>query len=1035
MSECKKNSVFSKGDAVRLKSRPDRSGVITANPSCISSQYWYPIFFGPGRISRHPESDLEPDQLTTDVASIFRAQKFASRDAFTKLFTHLRLATAVRSQIYSMGSTKTDFLTYQFKPLLKFLDSRGHRLLIADEVGLGKTIEAGLILTELKKRGQLKRVLIVPPSHLVLKWRDEMRNRFQEDFNVISRTDIERFLTEFEDYGDETSLKGILSLQTLRSKSLIERWEAVSPNMNLVIFDEAGRLRNSDTLSNRAASNVIENSDAALLLTATPIQTGDRDLFNILQLLDPEEYDSYELFVARLKANEPILISLRTLRTTPVDIKFCLESLRKVEETPLSRRFIENPIYKDIIDRLSTSPDLTRKELIELQQDINSLSLMAHTVSRTRKIEVQEARPVRQAKVILVEPTEKEINFYNLVTLQCYLAYSSAEQGNIGRLVAVTRQRQVASCMPAMVNHYWTKIEELLSEIETSDFGIEDQEQENKEENITPSANGQDINIMLWKEALIKQDTKLIKFLDLLKELDLEEPNRKIVVFSYFKKTLAYLQEQLVSAGILCELISGDVPSDLFDPAADIRGQRINRFRSDPKIRVLLTTEVGGEGIDLQFCHILINYDLPWNPMVVEQRIGRLDRIGQLSDKILIFNLSMKGTIEDRILTRLYDRIKVFERSIGDLEAILGEQVQELVRDLFSRRLTPEEQEERIEKAANVILKRQIELEHFEEQTSALIGHDEFFIDQINQAKEYRRFIGGEELILYLGDFLKQHFKNCKLHQIDENVFMLDVNNDLKEFVRDHYEINDLSLRLFLLRSMNGSVTVTTSSKIASDNNQIEFLTFYHPLIVAITSYYSKHEEQLHPVSHVRLPTKNFKSGVYGWFLYLTDIGGARPAKDLFFVVVALNPLKVLHEDECDKFLVEMVTNAQMVAPGERGGFESSLEKLIEIADQTFIERLEKKLAQLRKANNALVSNQLASLEESYRRNVNRRQNLLEKARINKRQETYIKGLETGIKNLTLNFEKKRGEIEATRTINSGFDLKGAGIAEVIRGH
>ena len=145
-------------------------------------------------------------------------------------------------------------------------------------------------------------------------------------------------------------MKGILSLQTLRSKSIIERWEAVSPHLNLVIFDEAGRLRNSDTLSNRAAANVIENSDAALLLTATPVQTGDRDLFNILRLLDPEEYDSYELFTARLKANEPILISLRTLRSMPVDMKLCLESLRKVEDTPLNRRFTENPIYKDIID-------------------------------------------------------------------------------------------------------------------------------------------------------------------------------------------------------------------------------------------------------------------------------------------------------------------------------------------------------------------------------------------------------------------------------------------------------------------------------------------------------------------------------------------------------------------------------------------------------------------------------------------------------------------------------------------------------------
>lgn len=1027
--------LFAKGDSVRLKSRPDRSGVITSNPSCISGQYWYPIFFGPGKVSRHPENDLDPDQITSDVSEIFRAKKFASRDAFTKLFTHLRLATSVRSQIYSMGATKTDFLTYQFKPLLKFLDSRDQRLLIADEVGLGKTIESGLILTELKKRNQLKRVLIVPPSHLVLKWRDELRNRFQEDFSVLGRKDIENFLTEFEEYGDETYVKGILSLQTLRSRSLAERWEAIAPHIDLVIFDEAGRLRNAGTLSHRAASVVIENSDAALLLTATPVQTGDRDLFNILRLLDPEEFDSYELFLARLKANEPILTALRSLRMIPVNIQLCLQFLRKVENTTLSRRFVENPLYNDIIDRLTTSSDPTRRDLIELQRDINSLSQLAHTVNRTRKIEVQEARSIRQAKVIVVEPTQDEINFYNLITLHCYLAYSSKEGGNIGKLVAVTRQRQVASCMPAMLDYYWTEIEEMLSDSEASDLRIEDQESESMDESETPERITDVEDLSLWKEKLVKHDSKLAKFLELLSELDKEEPNRKIVVFSYFKKTLAYLREKLEHAGILCELISGDVPSDLFNPASDVRGLRLKRFKLDNSVRILLTTEVGGEGIDLQFCHILINYDLPWNPMVVEQRIGRLDRIGQSSDKILIFNLSMKGTIEDRILGRLYDRIKIFERSLGDLEAILGEQVQQLMRDLFSRHLTSQEQEERIEMAANVIMQRQLELEHFEEETSALIGHDEFFMDQINQAREYRRYIGGDELILYLGDFLKQHFRSCQLRQTGDDIFNLNVSDDLREFVRSHCASKDLALRLFLVRSINGSVTLTTDAKNAMDDSQIEFLTFYHPLVVSITSYYSQHEDELHPVSHVRLPTNLFDKGIYSWFLYLMEIGGARPAKDLFFVVIALDPLAALQEDDCDRFLVEMVTKAQMVLPGERGMVELPTEEILRIADQTFVARLESKLAQLRKSNNALISNQLASLEESFTRNINRRQTLLDKARINQRKETYIKGLETGISNLSLNYEKKKVEIEAARNISKGFDLKGAGIVEVIRGN
>jgi len=1023
---------FSRGDSVRLKSRPDRSGVITGDPTCISGQYWYPIFFGPGRVTRHPENDLEPDQISTDVSEIFKAGKFASRDAFTKLFIYIRLAVSIRSQIYSMGATKTDFLTYQFKPLLKFLDSHSQRLLIADEVGLGKTIEAGLILTELKKRRQLKRVLIIPPSHLVLKWRDELRKRFQEDFDVLSRKDIDRFLKEFEEDGDETTLKGILSLQTIRARSLSERWEAVAPHIDLVIFDEAGRLRNAGTLSHQVASMVIENSDAALLLTATPVQTGDRDLFNILRLLDPGEFDNYDLFLSRLKANEPILLALRTLRISPANVQLCLESLKKVEETTHSKRFLDNPLYIDIIDRLSTTDTPNRQDLVELQRDINILSLLSHTVNRTRKIEVQEARPIRQAKVVVVEPTKDEMDFYNLVTLQCYLAYSSTKKGNIGKLISVTRQRQVASCIPAMMDYFWTGIEQLLSDNETSDLKVEDQNIENEIVNKDPKDESGVVDLELWKQKLIKQDSKLMKFLELLFELEKEEPNRKIVVFSYFKKTLDYLRNQLGNNGILCELISGDVPTDLFDPESDIRGQRLKRFKTDPKVKVLLTTEVGGEGIDLQFCHILINYDLPWNPMVVEQRIGRIDRIGQSSDKILIFNLSMKGTIEDRILIRLYDRIRIFERSIGDLEAILGEQVQSLVRDLFSRHLSVKEQEERIERAANVIVQRQLELECFEEETSALIGHDEFFIDQINQAKEYRRYISGEELILYLGDFLKQHFRTCQLRQTEIiNIYSLAVSDALREFVRSHYPENDLSLKLFLVRSLNGNIVLTTDAKNATEDNLIEFLTFYHPLVVAVTSYYSQHEDELHPVSQVRLPSTIFEKGIYAWFLYLMEIGGARPSKDIFFVVINLKSVRILSEDDCDKFLVEMVTKAQMVPPGERGISILNVGQILKTADQTFVERLESKLSQLRKANDAMVSNQLASIEESFSRKITKRKNLLYKAHIKKRKESYIKGLETGIKNLTINLEKKKREIEATRTISSGFDLKGAGIAEV----
>lgn len=1024
--------IFNNGDIVQLISRPDRVGTIRGNPSLNAGEYWYPIFFGPGRSGRYPESDLELAQIITDVRDLFRDGRFASKDALTKLYAHLRLVTSIRSQIYSMGSSRTDFYAYQFKPLLKFLDSHNHRLLIADEVGLGKTIETGLILREFKKRKDLKRILIIPPAHLVSKWQLEMRGRFDLDFDVIDRNRALEFLRRYEDEGDETIVKGILSLQTLRSRAFIEQWDAISPNLDIVIFDEAGRLRNAGTLSNKVASLLIENSDAALLLTATPVQTSDEDLFNLLRLLDSQEFDSYELFKMRLNANEPILKALRYLQTSSNNMVACYESLKRVEQTMLKRRFIDNPIYNDLIERLQSIQEPTLTELIEIQRDINSLNVFAHIISRTKKRDVHENRPIRKASVVSVEPNGNEQEFYRLITEISKKEYRSSQNNNmVTSFVAITRQRQVASCMAAMLDYY---LENIFEDIESSDLNLEDYDINSDNVGGTRPCDIELINNSMasWRSRLRGKDSKFEKFYELIKNLDKEEPGRKIIVFSYYKKTLAYLKNKLHDANILCEVISGDVPSDPINPENDERGKRISNFKNNPKVQILLSTEVGSEGIDLQFAHILINYDLPWNPMVVEQRIGRLDRIGQKSERILIYNLSMKGTIEDKILDRLYNRIGIFEKSIGDLEAILGEEIKQLTNDLFSGHLSAKEQDERIAQTAEVIKRKQEDLERFEEAASALIGHDEFFMDEINRVKNYNRFISGNELILYVRDFLKEHYRPCQLVETETTgLYMLTVSEDLRLFVRSKIPSDDLGLRLFLNRSARGNIKITIDSKFAQDDRKIDFLTFHHPLVRSITSYYNEHADELHPVSHIRLNSNSFTEGIYAWFMYLMEITGARPVKDIHVVIVPITDLTPMNEDASEKMFNEIVLNGSMVPPGERGLSNFPSDNIISVAEDTFLQRLNRRLEQLKRANEALVSKRLSSLEESFSRNIDKRESLLERARAQGKQQSYIRGLETGIKNLRLRYEDNRGEIESSRNIGKSYDLKGAGLVEI----
>jgi ERCC4-related helicase len=181
----------------------------------------------------------------------------------------------------------------------------------------------------------------------------------------------------------------------------------------------------------------------------------------------------------------------------------------------------------------------------------------------------------------------------------------------------------------------------------------------------TPSIKSNQTTALTWTGP----DSKFEKLLTILLAIEEEEEGAKVLIFTYFVGTSKYLTERLSEKGIATLRIAGDVPSDPHRPEHDQRGARIRQFQHDPAIRVLVSTEVGSEGLDFQFCHHVVNYDLPWNPMVVEQRMGRIDRYGQESPWIQIHNLVVNGTVEERILVRLYRRIGIFEKSIGDLEA------------------------------------------------------------------------------------------------------------------------------------------------------------------------------------------------------------------------------------------------------------------------------------------------------------------------------------------------------------------------------
>lgn len=1023
-------ALFRQGDAVRLLSRRDLVGTITAPPRRVSGEYWYTVNFGPGNTATCPENDLEPSTCTTDIVTLLLRGQFAGREAFAKLVTHLKLTASLRSQIYALLASRTRFYSYQFKPVLKFLESDRHRLLIADEVGLGKTIEAGLILTELRARRSIRRVLIVPPAHLIPKWQRELKTRFDLDFEILGRADVERFLRQYEEEGNEATLRGIVSLQTLRARPLMARWEAVAPQLDFVVFDEAGRLRNRETQSNRAASLLGETADALLLLTATPVQTGTQDLFHLVHLLDPDEFADWVVFYERLFSNEPILAALGELRLRfPPDSKRCAEHLRQVQERPLGDRFLKTPIYHEVLRRLEQPASFTRRDVIDLQRDISTLNVLGQILSRTRKRDVHEARPFRRARVVRAAPTAAEQEFYDAVTALCREAYRRTTQNTLAGFLTIMPQRQMASCMVAMVDYLKERIAPTEEYEETSDLTVEDfegNEGERPDSGIQWARLG---NLDEWRRRLSESDTKCRILLEALQEVHQQEPSRsKVVVFSYFKKTLRYLEQRLAEAGIPAIRIDGDVPSRPDDPEQDIRGQCLQRFRDDRSIRVLLSSEVGSEGLDMEFCNVLINYDLPWNPMVVEQRIGRVDRIGQDADRITIVNLSMPGTIEDRILERLYARVEIFERSIGDLETILGEEVRRLTHDLFARTLSPAELDARLDQAAMAVEHRRAEMEAMERQASALIGHDEYFLDQIEQARRYRRYVGGEELLVYVRDFLAAHHRSCTItDQPRESVYRFAFDEPFRGFLRATLAQEDAGLRSFFRRCRRNEVDITTDPVVADRDKSLDFLTFYHPVIRVIKEYYSMHPEELFPVSRVSLTYDGLKPGDYAWFLFLTEITGAKPHKELELVVIAHSTGEAVSEDESDALIWEMVQKGRTPDYSDLSNVNVST-SIIDAAHETLAARLKEEYERRQRLNEAIVDGRLASLDEGYKRNRRKREELLQRARERGRQERYIRMLEAGLRNLEEEYQRRRDEIEAGRRLGRSFQLRGAGI-------
>ena len=1020
-------SRFEIGHEVQSRRDANKIGTVVVIGVLHAGVQYYQVNFGGGVRQTMAEQDLRPYQVNLGPHEVLATGELGGYREFQRAITYQRLARTnpLSNNIYAFNASRTRFFPYQFKPLLKFLDSANHRLLIADEVGLGKTIEAGLILTELRARRTLERVLVVCPSNLKEKWLTELKVRFDESFESLDGQRLDAFLNAYQQDPDRATLNGVISLESLRQQRVLERLEDLIPSFDLVIVDEAHYMRNPATLNRRAGQLVSRGASAMLMLTATPIHLGNENLYSLLNILDEEGFPDWFTVEQRFQLNEAIVRAQVCVAQHPPRLEDAASFLEIAAETS---EIQENPAFAESQAKLaalmatSDHNEHDRRRLhLGLQRDLADLNLISHIFTRTRKREAHKHVVERHAAVLQVRFTEREREFYDLVT--AFVREESARRTDVPVIQAwmlQTPQRRMASCIPAMVAWYRDRAgfsEEDLSE----DVGL-------------AAANGdgsleadQDVAVRLreivrrWPSD--EPDSKYEHLLAALRRFDETESDWKCLIFAFYKDTLRYLSRRLAADGYGNLVLSGDTKPEN-------RPAVIDSFRDDGAVRVLLSSRVGGEGLDFQFCDTLFNYDLPWNPMEVEQRIGRLDRIGQESKVIRIYNFSVEGTIEQRILERLYNRINIFERSIGGLEAILGDIVRELERDLLSKRLSPEDEERRIGQAALAIEREWAELQQLESQAAQLVGVDSYFEEEVAKIRDRRRYVTSGQLRRYVLDFLRSECPNTRLEVDEDDSMRLFVADDLRQFLAGG------SVRYSetqLMGNGRSGVPVTFDAGTAFNRPNLEFINVLHPLVRAIVSHHEQGFEALSLASHVRLHANvPLQTGNYYFFVFKMTVAAVRQGSTLEVVVLDEDLAEACGQEEAEGILGLMAEEGEeplgapvQVDPGHA-------ERAWQTAEKLFYGRLQSLRDELERSNSAFLDRRIASIRAFWERKLSGQRTRLEQAERHGGAPQYLRMLNGTIRRLQAELDAAVAELEGQRQIEVGSHEVVAGILEVV---
>lgn len=739
-------------------------------------------------------ADKKGVEPLADIADKLASARFDTATRFNLLKKSVELDLAYKfDRFISLTGNRIDITPHQVEAAHEILTSHDQRYLLADEVGLGKTIEAGIIIEELMARGRAERVLIVTPASLKIQWQEEMKEKFDQDYVIYDRdyvSSIRRSLSVNNVWEHDDLI--ITSIDFAKQEADEDDEEDIleplsKTEWDIAVFDEAHHLtarRDNEGQKNRTqrykvGEAVSQNTDALLFLTGTPHKGKSDQFYFMIDLLEPYRFENEDdlspeeiddLMIRRLKSNPNMVHS----DGSPMFPEKTIDTI-SVEFTPE-----EEELYEDITRYLSN--------YYRLGEDQESQAAGFSLVIYQKRL-VSSIRSIQRS-------LEKRANALR----------SGGSEG-------------LSQFTQSLLDQYWERPDTLTEkqrqkvEEELQMFsGDQDPQDREKELKI--------VEELIEQARKIVVDSKAAGLRKAIEDLLAKDPDEKVLVFTEYTDTLEYLRDEVLWDFDIAQIHGGLSQSE--------RREQVEKFRSDAN--VMIATDAAREGINLQFAHIMVNYDLPWNPIRIDQRMGRLHRYGQ-DQKVHIYNLFVKNTRESDILENLVTKINHIEEDLGVSSDVLGIVLDDSDFDLEDRIrqavAQDEEGEEVVKDIEDVIEDRKEAVERLQEN---FLIEDKFGESELNEVQDLiersrEDHVGQEEVLelleLFVNEFDgKLEYKSSSGTRGD--IYAVDTPNVIeleKDEVRGSYP------------------EVTFDQKVAKENPNIEFLSVNHPLVRGLVEY------------------------------------------------------------------------------------------------------------------------------------------------------------------------------------------------------